>query len=67
MRWGLVPYWAKDIKVSFTNINAMAATVDSKPAFRDAFATRCLVPIEAFYLGGDYAQGEAGGEGAQAA
>src|SRR5262249_35080515 len=50
MRWGLVPYWAKDIKVSFANINAMAETVDTKPAFRDAFTKRrCLVPIEAFY------------------
>ncbi len=50
MRWGLVPYWAKDVKVSFANINAMAETVDTKPAFKAAFAKRrCLVPIEAFY------------------
>lgn len=50
MRWGLVPYWAKDIKVGFANINAMAETVDTKPAYRDAFARRrCLAPIEAFY------------------
>ena len=51
MRWCLVPYWAKDIKVSFANINAMAETVDTKRAFRDAFARRrCLVPtIEAVY------------------
>ena len=50
MRWGLVPYWAKDVKVSFANINAMAETVDTKPAFKTAFAKRrCLVPIEAFY------------------
>src|SRR5215469_13959755 len=50
MRWGLVPYWAKHIKVSFANINAMAETVDTKPAFKAAFGKRrCLVPIEAFY------------------
>src|SRR3954452_5822676 len=24
MRWGLVPYWAKDIKVGFSTLNAMA-------------------------------------------
>ena len=24
MRWGLVPYWAKDLKVGFANINAKA-------------------------------------------
>src|SRR6266567_2407223 len=50
MRWGLIPYWAKDIKIGFSTINAMAETVDTKPVFRDAFARRrCLVPIEAFY------------------
>jgi putative SOS response-associated peptidase YedK len=50
MRWGLVPYWAKDIKIGFSTINAMAETVDTKPVFRDAFKRRrCLVPIEAFY------------------
>ena len=31
MRWGLVPYWAKDLKIGFSTINAMAETVDSKP------------------------------------
>ena len=25
LRWGLIPYWAKDIKVGFANINAKAA------------------------------------------
>jgi putative SOS response-associated peptidase YedK len=50
LRWGLVPYWAKDIKVGFANINAMAETVDTKPAFREAFQRRrCLVPIDGFY------------------
>jgi putative SOS response-associated peptidase YedK len=50
LRWGLVPYWAKDIKIGFSTINAMAETVDTKSAFREAFKRRrCLVPIEAFY------------------
>jgi putative SOS response-associated peptidase YedK len=41
---------AKDIKVGFSTINAMAETVDTKPVFRKAFRRRrCLVPIEAFY------------------
>jgi hypothetical protein len=30
MRWGLVPYWAKDLKIGFSTINAMAETVDTK-------------------------------------
>src|SRR4051812_36496469 len=50
MRWGLIPYWAKDIKIGFSTINAMAETVDTKPVFREAFKQRrCLVPVEAFY------------------
>ena len=40
LRWGLVPYWAKDIKIGVRCINAMAETVATKPAFRDAFARR---------------------------
>ena len=50
MRWGLVPYWAKDIKVDFGNINAKAEGIESKPAFRDAFQRRrCLMPVDNFY------------------
>jgi len=50
MRWGLVPYWAKDIKIGFSTINAMAETLDSKPVFREAFQRRrCIVPIDNFY------------------
>jgi hypothetical protein len=68
MGWGLVPFWAKDIKVGFSNINAMAEAVDSKPAFREAFQRRrCLVPVDSFYeMGGDrYEMG--GDRGRQAA
>jgi putative SOS response-associated peptidase YedK len=50
MRWGLVPYWAKNLKVGVSAINAMAETIDTKSMFRQAFdRRRCLVPIEAFY------------------
>jgi len=38
LRWGLIPYWAKDPKIGAQCINAMAETVATKPAFRDAFA-----------------------------
>jgi putative SOS response-associated peptidase YedK len=34
MRWGLAPFWAKDIKVGFANINAKAEGIETKPAFR---------------------------------
>jgi putative SOS response-associated peptidase YedK len=50
MRWGLVPFWAKDIKVGFANINAKADGIETKPAFREAFRQRrCLVPVDNFY------------------
>jgi putative SOS response-associated peptidase YedK len=50
LHWGLVPYWAKDLKVGFANINAKAAGIENKPAFRDAFQRRrCLVPVDSFY------------------
>jgi putative SOS response-associated peptidase YedK len=50
MRWGLVPYWAKDVKVGYTTINARAEEVATKPLYREAFKKRrCLVPADAFY------------------
>jgi putative SOS response-associated peptidase YedK len=51
LRWGLVPWWAKDIKNGARCINAMAETVASKPAFRDAFVRgqRCIAPVDSFY------------------
>jgi putative SOS response-associated peptidase YedK len=30
MRWSLIPYWSKDIKMGFSTINAMAETVDPR-------------------------------------
>ncbi len=50
MRWGLVPRWAKDMKLSAKMINARAETVHEKPAFRAAFKKRrCLIPASGFY------------------
>ena len=47
---GLCRIWAKDIKVGFSNINAKAEGIESKPAFREAFQRRrCLVPVDNFY------------------
>ena len=50
LRWGLVPYWAKDLNVGFANINAKAEGIETRPAFRDAFQRRrCLVLVDNFY------------------
>ena len=48
-RWGLVPFWAKDIKIGYKMINARADTITEKPAFRGAFKKRrCIVPLSGF-------------------
>jgi putative SOS response-associated peptidase YedK len=50
MRWGLIPWWAKDGKIGFSTINAKAETLSTSPAFREAFQRRrCLVPADWFY------------------
>jgi putative SOS response-associated peptidase YedK len=50
MRWGLVPFWARDAKVGYSTINAQAETMTISPTYREAFKyRRCLVPADAFY------------------
>ena len=50
VRWGLVPYWAKDVKSVRQPINARAETAATAPMFRDALERRrCLVPADVFY------------------
>jgi len=53
LRWGLVPFWAKDLKVGTKMINARSEGVESKPAFRAAVKERrCVVgePVETFTI-----------------
>jgi putative SOS response-associated peptidase YedK len=51
LRWGLVPYWAKDPhELAVKTINARAETIDERPAYRDAFTRRrCLIVADGFY------------------
>lgn len=50
MRWGLIPWWAKDDKIGHRCFNARAESAHEKPAFRDAFAKkRCLIPANGFF------------------
>jgi len=49
-RWGLIPYWAKDIKIGYSTFNARCEDLEQKPAFREAFKRRrCLIPLDNFY------------------
>lgn len=50
LRWGLVPFWAKDPTIGNRMINARAETVAEKPSFRAAFKhRRCLVLADGYY------------------
>jgi putative SOS response-associated peptidase YedK len=50
LKWGLVPYFTKDLKKARKPINARCETVATSGMFRAAFAKhRCLVPAAAYY------------------
>jgi putative SOS response-associated peptidase YedK len=50
LRWGLIPFWAKDATIGARCIDAMAETVAAMPAFREAFrrGPRCPLPVDRF-------------------
>src|SRR4051794_30976416 len=50
MRWGMIPFWAKDPAIGSRMINARAETVAEKPAFKRSLRSqRCLVPASGFF------------------
>jgi len=50
MRWGLIPSWARDMKIGNQTLNARSETVTTTPSFRDSILTkRCLIPADGFY------------------
>lgn len=50
MKWGLIPFWAKDPKIGYKLINARAETLFEKPMWRNVIKSkRCLIPADGFY------------------
>ncbi len=52
MRWGLVPRWAKDLKVGYRMINAKAENLSSSRAYSPLvgkYRHRCLIVADGFY------------------
>ena len=52
MRWGLVPVWAKDLKVGYRMINAKTENLMKSKAYAplvDKFRHRCLIVADGFY------------------
>ena len=59
LRWGLVPFWAKDVAIGRRLINARLDSLAAKPAFREALGRRrCLIPASGFYEWGVDAAGK---------
>jgi len=50
LHWGLIPFWADDLKIGYRTINARSETAHKTPSFRAAFRSRrCLIPASGFY------------------
>ena len=50
LRWGLVPFWSKDLKAGNRMINARSEGIETRPAFREAVQRRrCIVPASGFF------------------
>lgn len=52
LRWGLIPWWAKDLRGAYKMINARAETTAARPAYRELIGRaerRALLPADGFY------------------
>lgn len=59
-RWGLIPWFAKELKVGARHINARAETVHEKAAFKRSLENRrCIIPADGFF---EWERKETGGK-----
>lgn len=50
LKWGLIPYWAKEAAIGNKLINARSETAIEKASFKTSFKKkRCLIPADGFY------------------
>src|ERR1051325_866341 len=50
MQWGLVPWFSKDGKISYSTINARAESVRTNASYREPFKSqRCIVPASGYF------------------
>lgn len=52
LRWGLVPFWAKDVRAGAKLVNARAETLTTKAPFKDLVAharSRCLIVADGYF------------------
>lgn len=58
VRWGLIPFWAKEEKIGYKMINARAETITEKPSYRNSIKKkRCLILADFFF---EWKKGEDG-------
>jgi putative SOS response-associated peptidase YedK len=59
LKWGLIPYFTKDLKKARKPINARSETIAKSGMFKEAFAKRrCLVPAPVYYEWRDDPEGK---------
>jgi putative SOS response-associated peptidase YedK len=50
MQWGLIPWFSKDGKPSYSTINARAEGIQTAASYREPFKTRrCIVPASGYF------------------
>ncbi len=47
--WGLVPNWAKDLKIQNNTLNAKFETLSEKPSFKNYISQRCIIPVTGLF------------------
>lgn len=49
-RWGLVPFWAKEINTGYSMFNARAESLANKKTYKKLFQSqRCIIPANGFF------------------